>query len=127
MRKVTDLVALAAILAVPVLLAAALPSLAAPAPAAGDASSPGLTAFVDLKCSLCHSIESQGVERKSKSEKTKGPDLSTIGATHDAAWLTKFIRQEVANADGKKHEKEFKGTPEQLQQIATFLASLKTK
>ncbi len=128
MRKVTDLVVLVAILALPVLLAAALPSLAAPAPAGGDASPPaGLTAFVDLKCSLCHSIESQGVERKSKSEKTKGPDLSTIGANHDAAWLTKFIRQEVANADGKKHEKEFKGTPEQLQQIATFLASLKTK
>ena len=128
MRKVTDLVVLAAIFALPVLLAAAIPSLAAPAPASGDAAPPpGLTAFVDLKCSLCHSIESQNVERKSKSEKTKGPDLSTIGATHDAAWFPKFLRQEVANEHGKKHEKEFKGTPEQLQQIATFLASLKTK
>jgi hypothetical protein len=128
MLKLTNLAVLVAILALPVLLAAALPSLAAPAPAGGDASPPpGLTAFVDLKCSLCHSIESQNVERKSKSEKTKGPDLSTIGATHDAAWFTKFLHKEVANANGKKHEKDFKGTPEQLQQIAQFLASLKTK
>ena len=129
MRKHTEIVVLAALIALPMLIAAAMPSAAAPAPqpASAAASSPGLTAFVDLKCSLCHSIESQGVERKSKSEKTKGPDLSTIGATHDAAWLAKFIRKEVANADGKKHEKDFKGTPEQLQQIAEFLASLKTK
>ena len=128
MRKVTDLVVLVAILALPVSSAAALPSLAAPAPAGGDASPPpGHTAFVALKCSICHSIESRGIERKSKSEKTKGPDLSTIGATHDAAWIAKFLRNEVTDENGKKHDKEFKGTPEQLQQISEFLASLKTK
>ncbi len=130
MRKLTDLGILAAILALPVLLAVAIPSLATPAAAAataGGEAPPGLTAFVDLKCSICHSIESQGVERKSKSEKTKGPDLSTVGATHDAAWFAQFLRKEVANADGKKHDKDFKGTPEQLQQIAQFLASLKAK
>jgi len=129
MRKLTGLTVLLAILALPLLLAATIPSLASPAPlaAADTAAPPGKVAFVDLKCSICHSIESQGVERKSKSEKTKGPDLSTIGATHDADWLGKFLRKEVANEHGKKHEKEFKGTPEQLQQIAQFLASLKTK
>ena len=130
MRKLTDLVVLVAILGLPVLLAAALPALASPAPVAatgaGDAP-PGAAAFVDLKCSICHSIESQGIERKSKSEKTKGPDLSTIGATRDAAWIAKFLRKEVVNEHDKKHEKDFKGTPEQLQQIAQFLASLKTK
>jgi mono/diheme cytochrome c family protein len=131
MRKLTDLVILVAILALPVLLAAAIPSLASPAPLAagvGEAGGPpGKVAFADLKCSICHSIESQGIERKSKSEKTKGPDLSTVGAAHDADWFGKFLRKEVANADGKKHGKDFKGTPEQLQQIAQFLASLKTK
>lgn len=131
MRKATDFVVLVAIFVFPVLLAA-LASLASPAAAAaasgGEASPPpGFTAFVDLKCSICHSIESQAIERKSKSEKTKGPDLSTIGATHDAAWLAKFLRKEVTNENGKKHEKDFRGTPEQLQQIAQFLASLKTK
>ncbi len=129
MRKLTDLVILVAILALPVLLAAALPSLAAPAPlaaAGGDAAGPpGKIAFGDLKCSICHSIDSQGIARKSKSEKTKGPDLSTIGTTHDEVWFGKFLRQEIVDENGKKHGKDFKGTPEQLQQIAQFLASLK--
>jgi mono/diheme cytochrome c family protein len=130
MRRLNDSVALLAIFALPVLLVAVLPSLAAPARAAagGEAGGPpGLVAFVDLKCSICHSIESQAIERKSKSEKTKGPDLSTIGATRDAAWIAKFLRKEVANADGKKHDKDYKGTPEQLAQIAEFLASQKAK
>ena len=129
MRKLTDLTILFAILVLPVLVAAAFTPFASPALAAagaGDAA-PGSAAFVDLKCSICHSIESQGIERKSKSEKTKGPDLSTIGATRDAAWIAKFLRKEVVNEHDKKHEKDFKGTPEQLQQIAQFLASLKTK
>ena len=72
-------------------------------------------------------IESLAIERKSKSEKTKGPDLSTIGSEHDAAWLAKWLRQEVAGEDGKKHSKEWKGTPEQLQQVSDFLAALKKK
>ena len=131
MRKATNLVSLAAILGLPVLLAVTIPLLAAPAPvaaAAGDsAGMPGKAVFIDLKCSLCHSIDSLGIERKSKSEKTKGPDLSTIGSEHDAAWLTKWLRQEVTAEDGKKHGKEWKGTPEQLKQVTEFLASLKKK
>lgn len=131
MRKLGNLLVLAAILASPVLLAACLTAVAAPtrlAAASSDTAAPaGKVAFVDLKCSICHSIDSQAIERKSKSEKTKGPDLSTIGATHDADWFPKFLRKEVANADGKKHGKDFKGTPEQLEQISQFLATLKTK
>ena len=129
MRKLTDLVIVGAMLGLPVLVAAAFSIFVSPAPAAAAAAgaSPGAVAFADLKCSICHSIESQGIERKSKSEKTKGPDLSTIGATRDAAWIAKFLRKEVVNEHDKKHEKDFKGTPEQLEQIAQFLASLKTK
>lgn len=132
MRKVTDLFSLAAILGVPVLLAVAIPLLMVPAPAAaaagGDpAGMPGKAVFLDMKCSLCHSIDSLAIERKSKSEKTKGPDLSAIGSEHDAAWLSKWLRQEVTAEDGKKHSKEWKGTPEQLQQVTEFLASLKKK
>jgi len=132
MRKLTDLFSLAAILGVPVLLAVTLPLLAAPAPAAaaagGDpAGMPGKAVFVDMKCSLCHSVDSLAIERKSKSEKTKGPDLSAIGSEHDAAWLAKWLRHEIAAEDGKKHSKEWKGTPEQLQQVTEFLAALKKK
>ena len=128
MRKLVDLATLASILALPILIACAVPLLATAAPASGaDTGPPGMQAFVALKCSLCHSVESLGIERKSKSEKTKGPDLSTIGSSHDAAWLGQWLREEVANADGKKHGKDFKGTPEQLQQITTWLATLKKK
>jgi mono/diheme cytochrome c family protein len=131
MHKVTFLLTLAAILGLPVLLALTLPVRAAAGPAgvtAGDAgAAAGKVAFVDLKCSICHSVESQAIERKSKSEKVKGPDLSTIGTTHDHAWFAKFLRQEIVDENGKKHGKDFKGTPEQLEQIAQFLASLKTK
>ena len=126
MRKLVDLATLASILALPILIACAVPLLAAAAPAsAADTGPPGMQAFVALKCSLCHSVESVGIERKSKSEKTKGPDLSTIGSSHDAAWLGRWLREEVANADGKKHGKDFKGTPEQLEQVTGWLATLK--
>ena len=132
MIRPRQLSALFAVVALPCWLGLTIASVstAAAAPAAADGGEPapaGLTAFVDLKCSLCHAIESQGIERKSKSEKTRGPDLSTIGVSHEAAWFVQFLRKEVENADGKKHEKEFKGTPEQLEQISQFLASLKSK
>jgi mono/diheme cytochrome c family protein len=128
MRKLTDLVTLIAILGLPVLLAFTLPLLAPQAARAADAGAmPGKEVFVAQKCSLCHSIDSQAIERKSKSEKTKGPDLSEIGKDHDAAWITKWLKKEVADENGKKHEKDFKGTPEEMQKVAEFLASLKSK
>lgn len=132
MRRLANLTTFAAILGLPILLAATSPLIAAEAaePATAGATTegpPGLQAMLALKCNLCHSIDSQGVERKSKSEKTKGPDLSTIGSKHDCAWLGQWLRQEVANAEGKKHGKEFKGTPEQLAQITEWLGTLKKK
>ena len=127
MRKLTDLVTLLAILGLPVLLAFTLPLLAPQAARADAGAMPGKEVFVAQKCNLCHSIESQAIERKSKSEKTKGPDLSDIGKDHDAAWITKWLKKEVADENGKKHEKDFKGTPEEMQKVAEFLASLKAK
>ena len=133
MRKLDSLATLAAILGLPLLLTASLPLVAtaeAAEPvktcAAGDCP-PGMQVMLDLKCNLCHSVDTLGIERKSKSEKTKGPDLSTIGSKHDAAWLAQWQRKEVANADGKKHGKDFKGTPEQLKQLTEWLATLKKK
>lgn len=126
MRKLTDMTTLTAILVLPLALAALLPMLAAaPAAAAGGdaAAPPGLVAFNDLKCNMCHGIETQGVQAKSKT--SKAPDLSNAGASHDAAWIAKFLRQEVPGGGGKKHSKKWTGTPEQLQQLSEFLASLK--
>jgi mono/diheme cytochrome c family protein len=93
--------------------------------AAGDAAKPaGLELFTTFKCSTCHSIESQGVERKSKAEKTKGPDLSDVGDKHDAAWITGWL-QHKEKKDGKPHKGQFKGTDDQLKELVGWLVTLK--
>ena len=81
-------------------------------------------AFEANKCSNCHSIEKLGMTRKIQSEKTAGPDLSKIGAKHDAAWIVKWCERAVEK-DGKTHKNEYKGTKEDLQAIADWLATFK--
>jgi cytochrome c2 len=125
MRKLTDLFSLAAILGIPVLLAAfTLPMLAVPQ-AAQAADAPGKTVFMAQKCNMCHSIESLQIERTSKSEKMAGPDLSNVGGAHLAPWITQYLTKEVANSEGKKHGKDWKGTDDELKQLADWLATLK--
>jgi mono/diheme cytochrome c family protein len=93
--------------------------------AAAKADDAGQKAFDANKCSNCHSIEKLKMARKIQSEKTAGPDLSTIGDKHDAAWITKWCMREVEK-DGKQHKSEYKGTKEDLQAIANWLATLKS-
>ena len=81
-------------------------------------------AFDANKCSNCHSIEKLGMARKIQSEKTAGPDLSKVGTTHDAAWIVKWCMREVEK-DGKTHKSEYKGTKEDLQALADWLATFK--
>ena len=81
-------------------------------------------AFEANKCSNCHSIEKLGMKRKIASEKTAGPDLSAVGSKHDAAWIVKWCMREVEK-DGKTHKSEYKGTKDDLQAIADWLATLK--
>lgn len=92
--------------------------------AAADTVGDGKALFVANKCNMCHSIDSQGVEKKLKSG--KGKDLSNVGAERDAAWLQKWLMKEI-DLDGKKHEKAFKGTDAELQTIIKFLGGLKKK
>lgn len=99
----------------------ALSSIAAAARADDEAAR---KSFEANKCSNCHSIEKLGMERKIKSEKTAGPDLSTIGAERDAAWIVKWCLREVEE-DGKKHMSEYKGIRKDLQAIADWLATFK--
>jgi cytochrome c551/c552 len=84
----------------------------------------GKALFESKKCNLCHSIESQGITKKS--EKMKGAELSDAGNTVESAdWLKKFMTQEVMGEDGKKHQKKWSGTDEELDAIVTWVMSLK--
>lgn len=80
----------------------------------------GKTVFLGKKCNLCHSIEAAGIQRTSKSEKTKGPDLAGVAKKHDAEWIERWLnKQEELN--GKKHLAPFKGTPEELEALVAWL------
>ena len=84
----------------------------------------GKALFEEKKCNLCHSIESQGIAKKS--EKMKGAELSNIGASIESAEsLKKFLTQETMK-DGEKHKKKWKGTDEELDTIVNWVMSLKT-
>ena len=124
MRKLGQIVALALILAFPVVIATSLPVFAAPAADDAGGEMPGMAAFTAQKCNMCHSIEAKGIERTSKSDKMMAADLSTVGADHDAAWIVGFLKK-TEMLDGEEHKKDFKGTDEEAQQIADWLATLK--
>ena len=127
MRKSTDLLTAAVILALPLLAAglslAVWPDVAVAA--AQGAEPPGKVVYLAKKCQVCHSIDSQGIARTSKSEKTKGPDLSNVGATHLAPWIMQWLQKQVGNSEGKKHSKAWTGTDQELKQLADWLATLK--
>lgn len=102
-------------------------AVAAPAPAGGGATAEGpVGVFVAQKCNLCHSLASHDIERKTKSEKVAGPDLSAVGAERDAAWIARWLKKEE-KIDGKAHSKAFTGTPEELNALAKWLATLEDK
>lgn len=86
----------------------------------------GQKTFEANKCSNCHSIERLSLERKIKSEKMAGPDLSEVGDVHDAEWITKFTMREVKLED-KEHKSEYKGTEKDLEVISAWLATLKSE
>lgn len=99
---------------------------AVPAAEAGAETAPSDVpeVFTAGRCNLCHSIESHGVDRRSKSEKTKGPDLSDVGSRHSAEWMASWLRQEET-LDGETHEREYKGSDEELKALVDWLATLK--
>lgn len=83
---------------------------------------PGKKAFLDNKCNMCHSVSSEGIEKKTAASKT--PDLSGIGAKQNAEFFVKFLKKE-ADMNGKKHSKSWAGKDADLQSIAKWLESLK--
>jgi mono/diheme cytochrome c family protein len=112
-----------AILGLTVGVLAARTATAAPRPAepaAGGAD--GKAVFLAQKCSLCHSVQSAGIDRTVKS--SKAPDLSNVGGEKDAAWIGKFLKKEV-ELNGKPHQKTFKGSDAEFNALVAWLSQLK--
>lgn len=91
-----------------------------------SAQDAGKEAFLSNSCNRCHAIESEEIEATAKSKRVRGPDLSNVGDTRDAAWLTKYIEKEVQTND-KDHPVAWKGSAKDLQAMATWLASLESQ
>ena len=85
----------------------------------------GQKAFLKEKCDRCHSISSLEIEARDKEE--GAPDLSNAAALVPSAdWVTQWVMREVANADGKKHQKPYQGSKKNLEKISAWLVTLKT-
>jgi cytochrome c551/c552 len=83
----------------------------------------GKALFTEKKCNLCHSIESQGIQKKS--EKMKGAELSDAGNfVPSADWLKKFLTQQELK-DGQKHKRKWNGSDEELDTVVNWILSLK--
>ena len=104
--------------------------------AAGKAPG-GKELFISYKCTSCHSIATEKIEKK-KAEPAEGAapsaeasaaaktsDLSGVGVKKDAAWISKYLNKEE-KLEEKLHKTKFKGTPEELTALSSWLATLKT-
>jgi len=102
---------IAALTGLAVLLAGGTWAFAAPEPAAQK----GQQVFSERKCAVCHALHGQGGN--------VGPDLSTVGAARDEAWLKKFL---VDPKSVYPHTimPPFRGTAEERDALAAYLRSL---
>lgn len=81
----------------------------------------GKKAFVDAKCSSCHSVTSQKIEAKKKKDVV---DLSTVGSEHKADFLKKYLLK-TEKLNDKNHPSVFKGEDKNLDEIIQWLGTLK--
>lgn len=87
----------------------------------------GKQIFLDKKCNQCHSIESEGIMKKTPStSKTGPPDLSAVGAEVKPGFIAKYLQKD-AELHGKKHMIKFSGTDEDLKTLTSYLEGLKSK
>jgi cytochrome c553 len=82
----------------------------------------GRQIFIDSKCNNCHTVTSNEIISK----KDDAVDLSNAGNTGDAQLLKSYLIKE-AKINDKDHKIKFKGSDEELNALAEWLASLKTK
>ncbi|SRR5579883_638502 len=115
-------------LSIPVILTAAAFALTSAGSLGTVASKDGKAIFLDNKCSKCHSIESQGIERQGSAPAggKLPPDLSGVGLKHTSDWMQKWLNKEE-EMNGKKHMKKFGGSSDELKTLTSWLSSLKKK
>lgn len=87
-------------------------------------ASDGKSIFLSNKCSTCHAIQAAGIARSTPATAKAPPDLSKVGARHNAAWISSFLQKEQT-LNGKKHALKFKGTDQELGVLAAWLGGLK--
>jgi cytochrome c2 len=116
---------------------------ATPAGKAPGAKAPGgKELFITYKCTSCHSVDSEKIEKRKaagteaaegEDAKTaaatpatpkKNSDLSGVGVKKDAAWFSKYLMKEE-KLDEKLHKTKFRGTPQELREMSAWLESLK--
>jgi cbb3-type cytochrome oxidase cytochrome c subunit len=122
--------------------------------AACAADDPGIKVFIEKRCYTCHTVSARAAdvdkqkaaylkaagadaaEEGEDDKDTKGGDLSDVGKKHDAAWLQEFLKSpkphfkddaDCQREAKQKDRKKFKGTPEELTTLITFLTSLKSE
>jgi len=78
--------------------------------------------FVEKKCNSCHSVTALTIAKTNAN--SKAADLSLVGKTRTAEFLTKYLKKE-ADIDGKKHGVAFKGTDDEFSAMVTWLSNLK--
>lgn len=94
--------------------------------------------FLKLKCNHCHSLSALGIEKKAGSgddeeseDADDAPDQSHVGKFHDAAFIKDFLTKKVDHTPHEgcdktgKHKFKFKGTDEDLEKMAGWLAGMK--
>ena len=97
----------------------------------------GAKLFKKYKCTVCHTVMASGIgkpkaadgkkeEEDNKGKTIKPPDLSNVGNTYDAEFLSNYLRKK-ANIDGRKHKLRFKGNKEQRAILVSWLESLKSQ
>jgi hypothetical protein len=70
-------------------------------------------------------VSSAGIEAKTKSDKMKGPDLTTA-EKRDPKLLADFMRK-TAQIDDQDHKKEFKGSDEELGALLSWIQEQQKK
>lgn len=112
--------------------------------AAPAKDAPGKAIYLQYSCNSCHTVAAQSIEKKASasegeakeaaatkeageeasSSKKKAPDLSAVGTDLKADFIVKYL-QKLEAIKEKKHMKKFKGTDEELTQLAAWLAEQK--
>jgi len=85
--------------------------------------------FIEQRCVKCHSIKSEDIKPLEESllEDRKIKDQSDVGLRRDKDWIKKWLKKEITNEKGKKHNIKWKGDEKDLDELAEWLSQLRTK